>query len=838
LLTVENITKRYPGVIALNNVCMELLPGKVNAILGENGAGKSTLMKILSGVVGDYEGRIMYNGQHVVFHSIKDAQACGIAIIHQELNLIPYLSVMENIFLGREIINSQGLLDKNRMQEITRKLLQRLKLEVDPDTKIAYLKVGQQQVIEIAKALLTDAAVIIMDEPTSAISENETAILFDIIASLKKENKTIVYISHKLDELFRIADRYIVLRDGCSIESGDMQGIEPDALIEKMVGRQITAMPERPAAPSLPVQLFRAENLALKHPEKKGGYLFSDVSFSLQKGEILGIFGLMGAGRTELMESIFGMRAPFFSGKIFLDEQQVICKSPADAIQAGLALVPEDRKKDGLITGLDVRTNISLTTLGNMETAGLLNAGAERALSKKYIGDLKIKTASDKQAVVHLSGGNQQKIVLAKWLAKNPKLLMLDEPTRGIDIHAKTEIYKLIHKLADQGLGIIVVSSELPELLTVADRILVMCEGKLTADIPVKQATENAILAAAIPKTNANMEITLQENAPSGFKKYTRHLAKFQSLIALFVLCLALSILSDKFLTADNAWNVLRQISVNICIATGMTLVVLTAGIDLSVGSVLALCGAIAAGLLKNGIAIPSVNLYIGFTVLGAIMAGLLTGCLAGLFNGWAITRFKVPPFVATLAMLTVARGLTMLWTKGFPISGLGPQFAHIGTGWFLGMPLPVWISGIIVLLAAVITQKTKLGRYIYAIGGNENAARLSGININKIKLKVYMIAGALAAAGGIVVTSRLDSAQPNAGITYELDAIAAVVIGGTSLSGGKGSIWGTVLGAVIIGVLNNGLVLLNVSPFFQQVVKGFVILLAVIIDKANSKEQ
>lgn len=320
--------------------------------------------------------------------------------------------------------------------------------------------------------------------------------------------------------------------------------------------------------------------------------------------------------------------------------------------------------------------------------------------------------------------------------------------------------------------------------------------------------------------------------------QYRPYLIKFQPLIALFVLCVALSILSDKFITVDNGWNVMRQISVNICIAVGMTLVVLTSGIDLSVGSVLAFCGAITAGLLKSGIEIPAGNLFIGFTVLGAMLAGMLCGALTGAFNGWTITRFKVPPFVATLAMLTIARGLTMLYTRGFPISVLGDNFARIGTGWFIGMPIPVWISAMVVGAAILLTGKTPLGRYIYAIGGNENAAKLSGININRVKIIVYAIAGTLAAVGGLIVTSRLDSAQPNAGISYELDAIAAVVIGGTSLSGGRGSIWGTVLGAVIIGVLNNGLVLLNVSPFWQQVVKGLVILLAVIIDKANSKSE
>ena len=327
-----------------------------------------------------------------------------------------------------------------------------------------------------------------------------------------------------------------------------------------------------------------------------------------------------------------------------------------------------------------------------------------------------------------------------------------------------------------------------------------------------------------------------QANNMTATKRYTETLTRFQSLIALVILCIVISLLTDKFFTVNNAWNVMRQISVNICISVGMTLIVLTAGIDLSVGSILALCGAITAGLYKNGIEIPSSNLFIGFTLWGALWAGLMVGALLGSFNGWVITKFKVPPFVATLAMLTIARGLTMLYTKGFPISGLGKQFSFAGTGWFLGIPLPVWISGIVVFIAYILTTKTKFGRYIYAIGGNENAAKLSGIHINKVKVIVYTIAGLLAAVGGIMVTSRLDSAQPNAGVSYELDAIAAVVIGGTSLSGGKGKIMGTVLGAIIIGVLNNGLVLLNVSPFWQQVVKGLVILLAVIIDKAHSR--
>lgn len=308
-------------------------------------------------------------------------------------------------------------------------------------------------------------------------------------------------------------------------------------------------------------------------------------------------------------------------------------------------------------------------------------------------------------------------------------------------------------------------------------------------------------------------------------------------LLALLLMALAMTILSDNFATSDNLFNVLRQTSVNLCISVGMTLVILTGGIDLSVGSILALTGAIAAGLTRDGLELASIDTFVGFTFWGGCLAALLVGGLLGAMNGCVITRFKVPPFVATLGMMTIARGLTMLYTGGFPITGLGSGFEYVGTGWLLGIPMPVWVAILLICLFAFIMRRTRTGRYIYAIGGNERASLLSGIRTDRIVLLVYTLAGVLSAVAGLLVTARLDSAQPNAGSGYELDAIAAVVIGGASLSGGKGSIWGTVVGALIIGVLNNGLVLLNVSPFWQQVVKGLVILLAVVMDRYSAKK-
>lgn len=329
----------------------------------------------------------------------------------------------------------------------------------------------------------------------------------------------------------------------------------------------------------------------------------------------------------------------------------------------------------------------------------------------------------------------------------------------------------------------------------------------------------------------------MPESATDVRKTAGFYASRFQSLFVLALMIVAMSLFSDRFLTVENSWNILRQVSVNMCLSIGMTLVILSGGIDLSVGSILALVGAITAGLIKAPLVLPGGVWQLDFTISGAILSGLLVGMVLGCFNGWVITRLKIPPFVATLAMLSIARGLTMLWTKGFPITGLGPAFAEIGTGYLLGVPMPVWISAALVVVFVVVTKKTRLGRYVYAVGGNERTAQLSGLNVARIKLAIYTIAGALSGVGGLIITSRLDSAQPNAGFGYELDSIASVVIGGTSLSGGRGSVLGTVVGCLIIGVLNTGLVLLDVSPFWQQVVKGFVILLAVAIDKMQATD-
>lgn len=496
LLEVKNISKSFPGVNALDQVSLKFFPGQVNALLGENGAGKSTLLKVLTGVYTQYEGTILLDDKTVRFGSVREAQEAGIAIIHQELNLIPQLTVAENLFLGRELKNKLGLMDSREMNRQTQAILEKLNLAVSPQTPVRRLKVGEQQLVEIAKALLTDATVLLMDEPTSALSDTEIENLHQIIHTLKQEGKTIVYISHKMDELFRIADHYTVLRDGLMVGAGVMAETAEQELIRMMVGREVQIKAKTTATVSED-EVLKVSNLSLQHPYVKQRKVLQDISFSLKRGEILGIFGLMGAGRTELLETLFGLNVNRSQYSVEIEGLPGKIKSPQSAIQQGLAFVTEDRKAEGLILGMDISSNISLPTLAGKT---ILQKTQEKESALAYIQQLAIKTPSERQLCQNLSGGNQQKVVLAKWLSTQPRILFMDEPTRGIDIKAKDELYELMKQLVADGLSIILVSSEIPEILTLSDRILVMAEGRITASFTAAEANEDQLLKAALPR--------------------------------------------------------------------------------------------------------------------------------------------------------------------------------------------------------------------------------------------------------------------------------------------------------------------------------------------------
>ena len=488
IVELHGVTKRFPGVLALDKVDFNLKGGEVLALLGENGAGKSTLMKILSGVYTKDEGTIQIFGKDVEDMSPKKAQELGVAIIHQELNMCKHLTVAENIFLDREI-TKYGVLADREMEKQAKEILDKLNIDISPKTIVGDLAVSKQQMVEIAKALSTNAKVLIMDEPTSALTSKEIDDLFRIIKKLKAEGCGIVYISHRLEELQHIVDRVTILRDGQYITSMNFKDTDLEEIISNMVGREIKEKFPRVSCKK-GKKILEVKNL-------NAGHMVRNINFDLYEGEIVGIAGLMGAGRTETTRAIFGVDAKE-SGEIYLEGKEVKIGKPMDAIKAGIVLAPEDRKKDGLSTKLSVRENIALSNLDFLcNKLGVVNQSKEIEITDKTVEDLKIKLPNSEVNAGSLSGGNQQKVVVGKWLARNSKVVIFDEPTRGIDVSAKVEIYNLMNQLKLQGIGVLFVSSEMPEVMGISDRVIVMCDGKITGQLKTEEATQDIILKYA-----------------------------------------------------------------------------------------------------------------------------------------------------------------------------------------------------------------------------------------------------------------------------------------------------------------------------------------------------
>jgi ribose transport system ATP-binding protein len=491
ILKLEGITKTFPGVLALDQCQFELRSGEVHALVGENGAGKSTLMKVLAGVYKKDAGNIIYKEREVDIPNPRTAQLLGISMIHQELNLMPHLTVAQNIFIGREPRSRVSVfLDEKEINEKAEELFSQMHLRLEPRTKVADLTVAKQQMVEIAKALSFDSSVLIMDEPTAALTDTEIDELFRLIRQLREKGVGVVHISHRLEELKQISDRVTVMRDGHYIKTVQTQEATIDQIINMMVGRTIyEATPEIPENPSQEVML-EVKNL-------NRGNVIKDVNFELKKGEILGFAGLVGAGRTEVARAIFGADH-IDSGEIYVDGKRVHIRRPQDAVRHGIAYLSEDRKRYGLTLSMDVESNLVLAAFTKfMNRLGWVNSGRTNTTAKKYISMLAIKTPSLQQKVKFLSGGNQQKVVIGKWLTADTNILIFDEPTRGIDVGAKSEIYHLLNSLAQQGKGIIMISSELPEVLRMSHRVVVMCEGQITGVLSAAEATQESIMKLA-----------------------------------------------------------------------------------------------------------------------------------------------------------------------------------------------------------------------------------------------------------------------------------------------------------------------------------------------------
>jgi D-xylose transport system ATP-binding protein len=495
LLEMRNIAKSFPGVRALDGVSLDLYPGEIHALVGENGAGKSTLIKILAGVYTEYEGEISVAGDTHRFGSVRESEEAGIAVVFQELSLVPDLTVGENIFLGREPARF-GVVQWNELYAKASRLLRELGLDLDPRTRAQELGTGAQQLVEIAKALSHNARILVLDEPTAALTNAEAEGLFTILSKLCQQGIGIIYVSHRLQEIFRLSRRITVLRDGRTVGTGLTSEMNEPQVITKMVGRQVSQV--FPASGRLPGEaVLEARHITAEDPVIRGKLALNDVSFTAHRGEVVGIAGLMGSGRTELLMSLFGSFPGRVAGETFLDGRRVEIRRPADAIAHGIGFVTEDRKRSGLVLGQTILANITLASLARVSGRFVTNESREIAASRPLFEDLRIKATSLFTVAGTLSGGNQQKVVLAKWLMNQARVLFLDEPTRGIDVGAKQEIYVMIDQLAQSGLAVVMVSSELPEVLGLCDRIIVLCQGRITGEFTRKSATPDAVMACA-----------------------------------------------------------------------------------------------------------------------------------------------------------------------------------------------------------------------------------------------------------------------------------------------------------------------------------------------------
>ena len=488
---MRNINKSFPGVKALQNVDFQLKSGEVHALLGENGAGKSTLIKVLGGIYNAEQGEIFINGSQVTIKNVSDARSNGISIIHQELVLVPHMTVAENIFLGREISGKFGI-EGNKMRRESQKMLDRFDLGIDAGELVGNLSIAQQQMVEIVKAISFNCKILVMDEPTSSISDREVKALFDIMRNLTAQGVGIIYISHKMSELNEVCDRVTVLRDGTYVGTRVVKETPREELIHMMVGRELSSYYVRDHVENTET-ILKCEHIDDNRKTKKR---VNDVSFEIHKGEIVGFAGLVGAGRSETMECIFGL-TPNFTGDIILDGQKLNIKTPVDAMNAGIAMVPEDRKLDGLYLVQSVSFNSTIEVLREFIKNLRVNHNREREITQEFIDKMHTKTPSLEQTVGNLSGGNQQKVMIGRWLATNPKILILDEPTRGVDVGAKVEIYEIMNDLTKQGVSIIMISSELPEIINMSDRVYVMYEGRLTGCINWQNLSQEAIMKLA-----------------------------------------------------------------------------------------------------------------------------------------------------------------------------------------------------------------------------------------------------------------------------------------------------------------------------------------------------
>ncbi|RIK73918.1 MAG: hypothetical protein DCC67_17275 [Planctomycetota bacterium] len=823
----ENVSKSFGGVQALAEVSLELRRGEVHALCGENGAGKSTLIKILSGYYAPDAGRVEIAGQPLQ-PSVHAASELGVNVIHQESVACPDLDAADNVFIGREPRRLAGLLlDRRHMERHTRELLDRLGEALPVDRPLGELPLAQRQMIGMARALSQQCRLLIMDEPTASLSTREAETLFRIIRQLRSEGVAILYVSHRMEEIFALADRATVLRDGHHVATASLGEVTPSKLIQFMVGRDVEPLGRAPLGS--PAESLPATRLEVRGLSRQGSY--ADVSFQVREGEIVGLAGLVGAGRSEVAGAVFGASA-YDAGEVLIDGEPLEKASIEASIARGLAFVPEDRQHEGLVLPMSVAENLTLAVLRSLAPRGFIRRRAESQAAASLAAQLDVRAARLSLPAESLSGGNQQKLVLGKWLATEPRVLILDEPTRGVDVAAKADIHRRIRQLASRGMATLVISSELPEILQLCDRILVMREGRLVGQLEPEAATEHSILELALPASGQAQGDAAAAAGASLTRTATTTRSKFRDLLVrreAWLLILLASIfaivgaMKPSFLSVENTLDIGAEAAPTAIVACAVALVVITGEIDISVGSIAGLSAAIL-GLCCYG---PDPPMPVAAGAACAIAAALGVGVV----NGLLVNVGRVPSIIATLGMLTVLRGVTKLIMKGRSIDGRPDALRELATGSRHGVPNSIWIAAAVALALAVLARRTPLGRRMYAVGSNAKAAPLLGVSVGYTRFAAFALSGLLAGVAAVLLAPKNSIIQQNLGEGLELLVITCVVVGGTSISGGRGTIAGTLLAVIFLSLIPTALTYIGAPAEWRLAIQGGLILAAVLAD-------
>ena len=832
------ITKRFGPVDVLSNVDLSLYPGRVHSLAGENGAGKSTLVKILGGIHPPDGGRILRDGAETTIADAADARRQGIAVIHQHPAVFPELSVAENVFVGRQPRGVNGI-NWTAMARRARELLSGLQIDIDPGLPVSLLSIAERQTVEIAKALSIDAKVLVMDEPTSTISSREVHRLFEMVERLKEQGVAILFISHFIDEILGLGDEVTILRSGKRVMTGPTAGLTAAETVRQMIGTEPSAFfPKEEAQIGEPV--VSVSNLS-------GAGFVEDISFEVRSGEILGFFGLVGAGRSEVAQILFGLTRPD-QGEIRLNGQIVRLRSSRDATRLGISLVPEDRHQQGLVLPFPIRANETLPILRRLSNGmGLVDRVKENEIAQRFTGQMRVVASGVEQLTNTLSGGNQQKVLIGKWLIPEPRVLILDQPTRGVDVGAKAEIHRIISKLAAQGLAVILISDDAQEVIGMADRILVFRGGRIVAESGRASFDREAMLLAAAQAAKEIKSADYTDYADlggegkeegeeekngtdrgrvrggaSGWLSKLMRVRELGLVVALLLIGLGITLREPRFLDGANLEQVALSATLVCIVALGEALVIIARQIDLSVGAMVATSAFVAADWLQQN---PNGSILVVFLI------GCLVGGALGAFNALLVTGFRIPAIVATLGTLAMYRGGVIVLAGGRQISAtvLPDSYGAIARAHFAGVPALVWLALLFTVGFGLAARFTRVGRNIYALGSNQESAKFAGIDDRRHVALLFVLSGLLCGLVGVLWGARFGTVDAVIAPELHFQAISAVVVGGVSIFGGSGSVYGAALGAVIFAVLQNGIQLLGINRFWLQAVLGAAIVATVL---------